>query len=336
LSWRRLGRVFGPEGHPGVNARVLGTPTDTGVLNRTQVPTALIMADRIRLYFSSRASSGHSFPLFVDVSRVDPTQVLCVSEAPVMAPGAMGAFDEDGVMPSAVLRHDGRLLLYYTGWNAKVSTPYHNAIGLAESVDGGVSFERCFAGPVMDRTPEEPYLAVTPTVIIEDGVWRCWYTSGIRWTAVGGRREPVYGVKAATSTDGVHWDRYPALCLPPVLDGECQANPSVLRIGGEYRMWFAFRGISDYRGEGQGSYRIGFARSTDGVHWARDDQAAGLDVGSASWEDQMVCYPFVVEDNGRMLMFYNGNSFGQGGIGVAQWVDRTLDPQEETNQDSVR
>ena len=54
----------------------------------------------------------------------------------------------------------------------------------------------------------------------------------------------------------------------------------------------------------------------------RADDMKGLGISERPFENEMVCYPFVVEDNGRRLMFYNGNGFGQGGIGVAEWVDQ--------------
>ena len=37
-----------------------------------------------------------------------------------------------------------------------------------------------------------------------------------------------------------------------------------------------------------------------------------LSTSDEPFENEMVCYPFVIEDNGRRLMFYNGNGFGQG------------------------
>ena len=35
------------------------------------------------------------------------------------------------------------------------------------------------------------------------------------------------------------------------------------------------------------------------------------------WEDTMVCYPFIVERNDSLFMFYNGNGFGKTGVGYA-------------------
>jgi hypothetical protein len=32
----------------------------------------------------------------------------------------------------------------------------------------------------------------------------------------------------------------------------------------------------------------------------------------------MVCYPFIIEDGNKLVMFYNGNDFGKTGIGYAK------------------
>jgi len=328
VSWRRLGRIFCAEGHDWIPQSIDGAHKANGRGNRTQVPTPLLLEDRIRVYFSTRDTRGRSYPLFIDVDRDDPTRVIQKHKTSLLSLGEPGTFDEDGVMPSFVLHHEDRIWMYYSGWNAKISTPYHNATGLAESRDGGVSFERVYEGPVMDRTPTEPQLAVTPTILKEDGIWKCWYISGIRWVEVDGYREPVYGVKYATSKDGVYWDRPPALCIPQQHPNEAFSHPSVLHTKQGYEMWYCFRGCVDYRAGGEGSYRIGYAHSEDGLNWTRADHKAGMSVSEAAWEDKMVCYPFVLEVGERRFMFYNGNGFGAEGIGVAEWIEPADDDEE--------
>jgi len=323
MSWKRLGRVFAAEGHDWISQAIEGAHAANGTGNRTQVPTAILMDDRIRIYFSSRDKRGRSYPLFIDVDRSDPTEVIFHQKTSVLELGAFGTFDEDGIMPGFVLRHRKRLLMYYSGWNAKVSTPYHNATGLAESFDGGVTFERVFDGPVMDRTPTEPQLAVTPSILIEDNVWKCWYISGLKWIEVNGYREPVYAIKYATSSDGVSWERPSALCVPQNHPDEAFSHPSVLHTDRGYEMWYCYRDSHNYRAGGSGGYRIGYAHSQDGITWTRADDVGGMGVSDDSWDNEMVCYPFVLEVDGRRLMFYNGNNFGAAGIGVAEWIDDT-------------
>ena len=56
------------------------------------------------------------------------------------------------------------------------------------------------------------------------------------------------------------------------------------------------------------------AMRTQTVSIGPADDMKGLGISEEPFENEMVCYPFVVEDNGRRLMFYNGNGFGQGGL----------------------
>lgn len=322
MPWKRLGKVFGPEDGAGwIPQTISGAHKDNGTSNRAQVPTVLTLTDRYRIYFSARDLQGKSFPLFIDVDKANPTKVIYCHKESILGQSNPGCFDEDGIMPGFALHHDEKVLMYYSGWNAKISTPYHNATGLAESTDGGMTFVRTYEGPVMDRTPTEPQLAVTPTILIDNGVWKAWYISGIRWILDNGYYEPVYGIKYATSTDGVYWDRPPELCIKQAHETEAFSHPSVLKTADGYEMWYCFRDSRDYRRGGKGAYRIGYAHSSDGLNWTRADDIKGLGISDAPFENEMVCYPFVVEDNGRRLMFYNGNGFGQGGIGVAEWID---------------
>ncbi|MBC7781068.1 MAG: hypothetical protein H7125_13290 [Proteobacteria bacterium] len=309
MRWRKLGQVFDPRAHR------------EWAGSHAQVPTVLVLADRLRVYYADRHADGRSFPTFIDVDRDDPTRVLYCHRVPVLGWGAPGTFDDEGVMPAFALEHEGRIRLYYSGWNRRVSVPYHNATGLAVSDDGGVTFVRAFDGPLLDRTPEEPYLAVTPWVLREPRAgggyaWRAWYISGLRWVPVDGRLEPVYVIKHALSDDGIRWQRPNLQCVAQQHELEAFSHPSVWRDGDTWHMWYCHRHSRDYR-TGPGAYRIGYARSSDGIGFERDDAAAGIDVSEEGWDDTMICYPAVVPVGDRVFLFYNGNAFGQTGIGVA-------------------
>jgi predicted GH43/DUF377 family glycosyl hydrolase len=81
-------------------------------------------------------------------------------------------------------------------------------------------------------------------------------------------------------------------------------------------MWFCYRSISDFR-DGKGSYRIGYASSKDMINWKRDDQKAGIDVSEEGWDSKMITYPYIVQNEDQLIMFYNGNGFGENGFGYA-------------------
>lgn len=285
-----------------------------------QVPTALLMDDRLRVFFASRPQPRLSLTTYVDLDRADPQRVIAVPGAKVLDVGRAGTFDADGVMPSAIVRRDDSVLLYYSGWCRLAGTaPYNNATGLAVSDDGGTTFTRAFEGPLLDRTPEEPWSATSPAVVRTERGWFMWYSSGTDWFEVDGKFEHVYVLKAATSQDGVHWIRTNRPIVPTLRDDESQTRPSVVFHDGRWHMWFCFRGSRGFRESGD-TYRIGYAFSDDLEKWERDDDAAGIERSESGWDAQMQCYPNAIDADGRLLMFYNGNGFGATGFGYAELV----------------
>jgi hypothetical protein len=219
-------------------------------------------------------------------------------------------------MPSYVVKNDQRLLLYYSGWNQRVNVPYHNAMGLAASFDEGLTFNRVYDGPVMDRIATEPYLAVTPSILKEEKGWKMWYVSGIGWELIEKKYEPIYVIKYAYSHDGLVWERKNITCIEQQHQHEAFSHPNVLKIDNIYHMWYCYRNSYDYR-DGKGSYRLGYAQSTDGIAWQRRDSELNMHPSDEGWDSTMMCYPYVIKDNDKLIMFYNGNGFGKSGFGYA-------------------
>ncbi len=305
MRWRKGGLAFAPSG-------------EFGWMNsHAQVPTVLVLADRLRVFFATRPRPGLTLPAFVDLDRADPQRVIAVHPEPLFATGKPGTFDADGVMPSCVVRDGNALYMYYSGWSRLGGeAPYNNGTGLAVSHDDGVTFSRVFEGPILDRAPEEPWSATSPAVIRTADDWRMWYSSGTGWIPIDGKLEHTYVLKSARSKDGAHWERDHRAIFPTLADDEAQTRPTVLPLDGRWHMWFSFRGSAGFRATGQ-TYRIGYAGSNDLAAWERDDTQAGITVSDDGWDAQMVCYPDVVSFDGRVLMFYNGNGFGESGFGFA-------------------
>lgn len=305
LHWEKQGLIFCPAG-------------DFGWMNsHAQVPTVLVLHDRLRIFFATRPQPGLTSCGFIDVAHDDPQRIIHVHPRPVLTPGKPGTFDADGVMPSSLVKRDEELLLYYSGWSrlgGKV--PYNNATGLAISRDGGLTFERMFDGPILDRTPEEPWSATSPAVIRRPDGWHMWYSSGTGWIDVDGKFEHVYVLKYATSNDGIHWNRDAKPVLERYIENEAQTRPTLAEIDGTWHMWFSYRGSAGFRDSGE-TYRIGHATSDDLKRWRRDDGAAGISASETGWDSQMICYPEVVRVGDQTLMFYNGNGFGFSGLGYA-------------------
>lgn len=309
MAWIKRGLIFVPDG------------SQPWARTHASVPTVDVLSDRVwRIYYAARDAQNHCSISYFDVEAGNPGHILYRHEQPILPLGRLGTFDDSGMMPSWIVRHEGVTYLYYTGWNVRLTVPYQNAIGLAVSRDGGQTFERYGEGPVLGLTVHEPYFTGTATVMIEKGCWRNWYAACTKWEMIDGRAEPFYHLKYAESQDGVNWDRQGVVAIDYKDEREVGiVRASVLNEDGVYKMWYAIRQGQDYREDRAKSYRIGYAESADGTVWYRLDEHAGIDVSEAGWDSEMIEYPCVIAVNGKKYLFYNGNGFGRSGIGYAVW-----------------
>lgn len=266
-----------------------------------------IGGDLYRIYFSGRDRLNRSLIGYVEVNINEPEKILYITEKPVLGLGALGCFDDNGVTPSWVVNHDDKKYLYYIGWNKGSTVRMALIAGLAVSQDGGKSFTRVSRGPLLERTDAEPYSILTaPCVLIENGIWRMWYVSGVEWVD---RDTPRYNIKYAESKDGIKWDRRGVVCIDFRWPEEnALARPCVLKESDLYQMWYSYKGED---------YRIGYAESKDGITWERKDEEAGIDISDSGWDSEMIEYAFVFKHKGRRYMLYNGNDYGKEGIGYA-------------------
>jgi hypothetical protein len=313
MKWQRRGLVFEPAEHALPLASV----------GYAQAPQALVLFDRVRVYFSTRERDANgkfcSHVAFVDFDRA-MERVLGVNRQPVIALGGLGCFDEHGIFPIHVFNDGDRVLAFTTGWNRKVSVSADAAIGLAVSNDGGLTFEKLGSGPIMAASLNEPFLVGDASVLRSEGRYHMWYIFGQRWVepVSGQAPERVYKIAHATSDDAVHWKRDGKQVIADRLNAdECQALPSVIHLDGIFHMYFCYRQAHGFRERREAAYRIGYARSSDLVNWVRDDSLAGIDVSAQGWDSWMQCYPHVFECDGRVHLLYNGNEFGRLGFGLA-------------------
>jgi predicted GH43/DUF377 family glycosyl hydrolase len=317
MKWLKLGKVFDPTEHLLPN----------NCLDFAQSPQALVMSDRVRVYFSTRETDSVgkylSHVAFVDFAR-DMNAILAVATHTVMSLGGLGCFDEHGIFPFNVLQDGNRVLAYTTGWNRKVSVSVDTSIGLAISHDGGLTFDRVGTGPVMAASLHEPFLVADAFVVVFEGMYHMWYIFGTKWERFveAGPLERVYKIAHAVSEDGLNWHRDGRQIVPDRLNAnECQALPTVFYRDGRYHMYFCYRQPHGFRSESLNAYRIGYAYSDDMTVWKRDDSAAGIGVSEEGWDSQMQCYPHTFSVDNKMYMLYNGNEFGRFGFGLAVLED---------------
>lgn len=306
MQWNKLGLIWTPNGD------------SEWAKSHAAIPVAYASSDREwHVYLSIRNDAGksHIGRIALDVSGAPHFRKF--QSHPVLALGTPGAFDDCGVMPSWIVEHNGALWMYYVGWNVPATVSYHLSIGLAISEDRGATWKRYSQGPIMGRSPQEPFFVTTPCVLKEGNAWRMWYSSCSEWRQIGGRWEPRYSVKYAESSDGIEWRPTGDLCIDAGKNGAV-ARPFVYRENGGYRMLYSHRLLTGYRDTRQAAYRLGYAESADGIAWERKDEDVGIAAADEGWDSEMVTYCWMQPHGDRTYLLYNGNGFGRSGLGIAQ------------------
>jgi predicted GH43/DUF377 family glycosyl hydrolase len=281
-----------------------------------------LSADIFRIFFTVRDSESRSYITFGDFDLSKEFKLIQLSPAPVLEPGEPGLFDDSGVAVGYILSIENKLVLYYLGWNLKVTVPWLNTIGRAVWSQDENKFIKCGKVPMMDRSEEDPFSISYPSVLFDNKKYKMWYGSNLAWGKTQENMKHV--IKYAESKDGENWVRTNKIAINLEHPGEyALSKPFVLRLDGKYKMWYSYRGNGFIK-----TYRIGYAESNDGYIWNRMDNLAGIDVSESGWDSEMISYPFVFEYKDNYIMLYNGNGYGKTGFGWATCVKDDLISEE--------
>lgn len=302
MKWRKLGQIF---------------ETD----NFAQSPQALVLNDRIRIYYSHRVNDNGKFQSHIAYVDFDKAlkNIIGKSDKPVVALGELGSFDEHGIFPFSVFQEEGKIAAYTCGWSRRKSVSVETSTGYAVSDDNGQTFKKLGNGPVFGASLHEPFLVGDSFVRKYDGQYHMWYMLGTKWVKENDAAAPdrVYKIGYAVSDNGIDWAPEARDIIPSILhENECQALPTVLKIGDIYHMYFCFRDVFGFRQDKNKAYRLGYAWSKDLKNWTRDDKTGGITTGEG-WDSDMMCYPNIFEVDGKVYLLYNGNQFGKHGFGAA-------------------
>ena len=296
-NWARLGLIYKP---------------DTNLewsRSHAMIPTPFNLDGRQLIYYSGRNIFNQSSIGCFQVQLEENPSVIESGKNPLLQPGELGCFDDNGVSPSCVIElSDGEIAMYYIGWNPGSTTRVNLFGGLAISHDRGNSFVRWSKSPILERTRTDPLINTAPWVVKAADGYRMYYVSGINWVD---KDSPRYNIKIAYSSNGYDWVRPGQVVLDFSSKNETAlARPFVIEEDGIWKMWVTRR---------IGEYAIAYAESKDGISWVRKDDLFGLKPNGTSEEQLMTEYSAVVRSGGSLFMFYNGNNYGENGILLARY-----------------
>ena len=262
-----------------------------------------------KMYYAGRQGEGIGF---AEASIRDPLHWTENPASPVLRPlqNWEGNFINQ---PRVVKLTETHWRMYYTGWGVKgPGTSW--GMGLAESFDGGVTWQRRGDGPLLprgDASSPDGEGACVPTVLRLGDCWMMWYTAGVV------KPGTKIHLCLAASEDGLAWQKYDH---NPVLTDNFAAGPArnvisrccVRYDDGAFRMWYS---------RAKPNYHICYAESLDGKQWEQSLAPALLPSSKPAWDDETVEYPEIDLVDGVWRMWFCGNGYGS--VGYAEGICET-------------
>lgn len=287
-------------------------------------PFVLRVGDEYYLYYAGGDRAG--------------TRRICLATAPVsdvtawrrhgplFDVGGKNAFDETWCVIPCVHRIGSKWHLYYTGRSSGPGgLQAFCGIGLATS-DDLKTWKKHGPDPVLKgdgftEWPNNRGVAGAGRILElpqPDGrtLYRMYYT-----LATGSSSNDLFVDQAkqaviAHSDDGITWTDRQVL-LRPRREADYE-NVAVIALN-VWRTKSRWRAIYAGIGTRFGAYSICEAVSADGLTWDRGQPGQNLSLPPTGkgWEGKMTEYPNVIEENGKLRLFYCGDGYGSTGIGTA-------------------
>lgn len=299
--WKKLGLIIKP--------RKLSSWDRTHCM----IPTPLYLGhDIYRIFFGTRNYSNQSCISYVEISLKKKISVLKYSKIYSLKRGKLGAFDDNGVLPSCIIKKKNQYLMYYIGWQPRVTTRYSLIAGLSISKNGKI-FNRYSESSILSTNQNEPYSILTAPFVIKvrRDKWIMWYVSCKYWKS---KDFPIYDIKYSLSKDGFNWVQTGSTCIHLNKGERAIARPYVSYKDNMFKMWYSYE-------KKIGTYKVGYAVSTNGIKWKRyDNKIKFIDKTKSKTDTKMQAYPCIIEHNENVYMFYNGNDYGKFGIECAKLI----------------
>lgn len=289
---------------------------------------------------------GRHIIIAAESDPANPFRWEVISKEAMVGPGPAGGIREQGVgFPYVLPRSNGPWLMYYGTWGGDwtVERELTNRIGVAVSHDQGLTWQIAKEDILPSGPPGSFDSGAIPSVAVlrtDEQEYLMWYTAAGKYVRFGEINQGILHIGTARSRDGIHWNKLdePALRAREAAADPyeaCLARPAVLELDGVYHMWFGVYhmppgsrpGSSPSSAEanriGTGSYRIEYARSTDGINWTRFADQPVIPLSPGGFDSTSQTYASVVDMGEQIWLFYTGDGLGATGVGLA-----TLDKDE--------
>ena len=300
MKWIKKGLIYKPDGK------------SEWMNNSFLQPTPLVLKDCIRIFGGIRDAKGRSRISFVDVDKKNPSNILNIANKPVLDIGKPGMFDENGVVPTAILQEDNKIFLYYAGYSLGHNVRFLAFTGLAICKNDDLTiFKRVQKYPVTDRVCSEELFRAIHSILKVGDRYKIWYGAGNRFLRGKQKTLPSYDIRYMESDNKCSFPNNGIVIMPVPKGCHRVGRPYVFYESNIYKMYYGY-------GSENSPYQLAYAESGDGINWAK--KAIGLELSVSGWDSKMMAYPSFVRTANKAFLFYNGNDYGKEGFGYAELI----------------
>ena len=149
--------------------------------------------------------------------------------------------------------------------------------------------------PVLSASPDQSdgQKIWAPFVIYENNIYKIWYQ---------GYKNNKLSIYYAESTDKINWNKNEGAVIAPRTDKNeiGAAEPTVLYINNEYKMWFNAV-------DSNNRYHLGYAVSSNGINWDIYESYV-LEGSGGSWDAIGITNPYVYFDGLTYHLWYSSSN----------------------------
>jgi len=228
--------------------------------------------------------------------------------------GVKGTFDDNGVFPASIIVDGPNKYLSYTGFQLGDKVPHFNFSGLIRFSNKNSILERQSNVPILDRSDEGLYVrAGLTSILVKRGYSKFWYSAyaaGSSFEFIKGKERPNYNI--FTQFNSPHFlSKKGSMAVEFNSDEHGVGRPYLVSYKKKILLFYTRR-MKDF------NYLPGLAVSVDyGKKFVRHDNLLeNLSKRQIGLDDQMQYFPAPVIFEDKLYVLFNGNNFGEKGIGI--------------------
>lgn len=270
--------------------------------SHTSNPVLVKQNNLTRLFFNMRDNFQKSSVFSVDLNHNDLSILPDTFKVQYLVDSSTPSYCSQGVSLGGF--NDSKFTIGFMGWHAITGGHWKGLIGELK-LDNELDLRSIDNTPIQIPIDSESISFSYPCYVNYEKKQYMWFGATVTWEAGNGEMLHVLRRRDVNA-------RINDYEIPYKLNlRQAFSRPSIASVGTHSILAYSFRGNID-------KYRIGFNYLDSMGLPISDHPDYIMEPSKNKWENEMVAYPYLFTHADKIMMLYNGNSYGKTGIGLAE------------------